>query len=147
MATFSVIHIHDSQILNRISITYDLYQKEFFLSVYLSLKFGENCNQSSAAIFNRNAEARWVSLQKLKYAGDWVFLEFGAGLWNRSRKQTFFQICGILPNFSEVRTIWAVYSFARLHSPILNKKCPLWICMSHSCRLRLLRVRGDLITL
>jgi len=44
-----------------------------FSCVYLGLKFWENCNQSSAGIFNRNAETRWVNLRKLKYTGDCFF--------------------------------------------------------------------------
>lgn len=57
--------MNEFQILNRISITYNLYPNEFSLHVQLSLKFWENRHQNISAIFNRNAEARSVNLFNL----------------------------------------------------------------------------------
>lgn len=89
MAMFSVIHMNEFQILNRISITYNLYQNDFFLRVYLGLKFWENYNQSSAVIFNRNTKARWVNLLKLKYPGDCFFENVRIfSSWGRALKLT-----------------------------------------------------------
>lgn len=62
--------MNEFQILNRISITYNLYPNEFSLHVQLSLKFWENRHQNISAIFNRNAEAKSVNLFKLKYSCD-----------------------------------------------------------------------------